>query len=69
MAKITIDLPGNLLTEMKEAIPWGLRRHVIAAVLTLIVAAAKRDGSTALGAIMDNKFRLVPVLERDEHEH
>ena len=60
-----IRLSINAHKEMQALIPWGLRRNVIEAVLTLVLDAVREDGMVVAGAILDGRFKLVRVETND----
>lgn len=62
MHKVTAEVPDEVFEEMHNVVPWGLRKHLIASVMRLVVAIIKQEGIVAAGAILDGKFKIV----RDE---
>lgn len=57
--KITVDITEPLYLEFRATVPWGLRKHLISALIRLVTDAVKKDGTIVAGAIMDGKFKLV----------
>lgn len=58
--KITVEIPVSLHNELREHIQWGLQRHLVTAVLNLILEAVKSDGNVLMGAILDGDYKIVP---------
>ena len=56
--KITVEIPQDLHEEMKRTLPWGFRRHVLEAVLRLVMRAVREDGEIVIGAIMAGEYQL-----------
>lgn len=57
-AKITIEVPAELNARMKERIPWGIRKHILAGILETVMDAIEKDGDIVMGALMAKSFRL-----------
>lgn len=56
--KITTDIPSELAAKLHELVPWGMRKHLMTAVLETILKAIETDGEIVMGAIMARQFKL-----------
>jgi hypothetical protein len=45
--------------EWNRTISWGLRQHLIKAIMRLAIEAVKRDGGLMIGALIAGHFKLV----------
>jgi hypothetical protein len=61
LAKVNVRVPRDLHDELNVIVPWGLRRHLVEAVLKLVLDAIRSDGPMVIGAILAGKFKLVKV--------
>lgn len=65
--RLHIIIPDTLFEEFRETIQWGLRQHLVAAVLKLIIEAVKEDGMMVVGAILSGEYKLVR-MEKDREK-
>lgn len=63
MAKINLRVSRDLHTELLATVPWGLRRHLVEALLRLVLQAIRKEGPIMVGALLAGEFKLV----RDEN--
>lgn len=59
LAKVNVRVPRDLHEDLIATVPWGLRRHLVEAVLKLVLDAIRSDGQMIIGAILAGKFKLV----------
>lgn len=59
MNKFTVSIPHELMQDIRTTIPWGLRRHLVMAVISLVTDAVRQNGTMILGAIIDGQYQLV----------
>lgn len=64
--RLHIIIPETLFEEFRETIQWGLRQHLVAAVLKLIIEAVKVDGMMVVGAILSGEYKLVRSEKRND---
>lgn len=65
MKKINVLVDDDLFEDVKVHITWGLRRHVISALLRMAVKVAKEEGQIGLAAIMEDSFEINVRLNKD----
>jgi hypothetical protein len=46
--------------ELGKRVPWGLKQHILTAVIKMVLDAIKEGGSSTMGAIISGSYRLVP---------
>lgn len=56
--KITIPIPVDLHDKLNRLVPWGMRKHLVNAVLDMVLDAIAKDGDIVMGAIMARTFKL-----------
>jgi hypothetical protein len=59
LSKVNVRVHPDLHTDLNRLVPWGMRRHLIEAVLKLIVDSIRTDGIVMIGAILAGRFSLV----------
>lgn len=57
--RLHIILEEDLFNEWNETIQWGLRQHIVIAVMKMLIAAVQKEGPMFLGAVMSGKYKLV----------
>lgn len=66
--RLHIVVSDELFDELRDTIQWGLRQHLVAAVLKLLIDAVKQDGMMVVGAILSGEYKLVraekPIVMR-----
>lgn len=65
--RLHVIVPDEVFDDFRETVQWGLRQHLVAAVLKLIIAAVKEDGMMVVGAILSGEYKLMRV-EKDAHK-
>jgi len=65
LAKINVRVPRELHAELLNRVPWGLRRHLVEAVLRLILDAIRQEGPIITGAILAGDFKLVRAAKME----
>lgn len=66
--RLHIIVPDDLFYEFKDTVQWGLRQHLVAAVLKLIIEAVKEDGMMVVGAILSGEYKLVRAEKDDRNK-
>lgn len=64
LAKVNVRVSRDLHADLLSAVPWGLRRHLVEAVLRLILDAIKADGQIVTGAILAGEFKLTRTIKK-----
>lgn len=59
MKRITLLVEDELFERLNAGVPHGFRRHLLSAVLKMIMAAISKHGDAVTGAIVAGKFKLV----------
>lgn len=62
--RLTVELPDDLMLDLRDTIQWGLRRWLIIAATRLVVQAVKQEGQEIIGHILAGSYRLVPDVNR-----
>lgn len=57
--RITLLVDAEMHDRITELIPRGFRKHLISALIELVMDAIERDGEIVIGAIMAREFKLV----------
>lgn len=57
--RLHVIVEEELQKEWNATIAWGLRQHLIIAIMKMICAAVHRDGNMLIGAILAGKVKLV----------
>ena len=60
--RVNFNMPLEEHSRFHALLPHGIRGHVLNALCLKVVDATERHGNVILGAIMDGKFRIEPVL-------
>jgi hypothetical protein len=59
LTKVNVRVPRDLHDDLNANVPWGLRRHLLEAVIKLVVDAIRSGGPLVIGAILAGRFSLV----------
>ena len=57
--RVSIDIEPDQYKVLVDTVPWGLRKHLLRAVVDVVVKAIQKDGQIIIGAILDKHFSLV----------
>lgn len=57
--RITVEIPATTHRRLLKSVTWGLRRHLINAILEMILRAIDERGPLVIGAILAGEFSLV----------
>ena len=64
--RMTILVGTDRLDRVNKSIRFGLRSHLVNAVLDLVLDAIDRDGERILGFILEGHYKLVRNEEDDK---
>jgi hypothetical protein len=60
LVKIGARVPGEDWRTLDRYIPYGMKQHILTAVIRLVIKAVKEGGQVTVGAIIAGQYRLVP---------
>lgn len=63
MRRVSFDVPEELLNEINNVIPWGIRKRLLTSLLEQVVVVGREYGEVGLAAIISNKITLKTAME------
>lgn len=57
--RITLLVDAELHERLNNLVPHGFRKHLVGALIKLVLDAVETDGNIVIGAVMDGQFKLV----------
>ena len=64
--RMTILVGTDRLNRVNKTVRFGLRSHLVNAVVDLVLDAIDRDGERIIGFILDGRYKLVRVEDDDK---
>lgn len=62
-ARVTLLVSDELHGRLARAIPHGFRKHLLEALLDMVVSAVEKEGQPMIAALITKEFKLVSTRE------